>query len=96
MSDGRPIKQRWRIRPASCICGGRWAWVKERPSGAWEMQGCVCHHPWTLALRAGTDKWRCPGCGDVMDRKFATSHTKLCAAFPEAFAADTIERWEKR
>lgn len=33
----------WRIVPCSCTCGGRWAWVKPRPSGAQEMVGCVCH-----------------------------------------------------
>ena len=22
--------------------------------GAWECQGCVCHHPWTLAMRAAS------------------------------------------
>jgi len=27
-------------------------WARVKPSGALEMQGCVCHHPWTLALRA--------------------------------------------
>ncbi len=43
----------WRIVRASCACGGRWAWVRIGPTGALEMQGCVCHHPWTLALRAG-------------------------------------------
>lgn len=45
-------KQRWRIVRTECLCGGRWAWMRQRPSGAWEMRGCVCHHPWTLALRA--------------------------------------------
>ena len=43
----------WRILRASPACGGRYAWARVRPSGALEMQGCVCHHPWTLALRAG-------------------------------------------
>jgi hypothetical protein len=43
----------WRIVRASCACGGRWAWVRTTRPGAVEMQGCVCHHPWTLALRAG-------------------------------------------
>ena len=43
----------WRILRAAPACGGRYAWARVRPSGALEMQGCVCHHPWTLALRAG-------------------------------------------
>ena len=30
---------------ASCHCGGDYAWMKQRPSGAWEMAGCVCHNP---------------------------------------------------
>lgn len=47
-------KPRWRIVRASCACGGRWAWQRQRPSGAGESMGCVCHHPWTLALRAAT------------------------------------------
>jgi hypothetical protein len=29
----------------SCRCGGAWAWMERRPSGAWEMKGCICHHP---------------------------------------------------
>lgn len=29
----------------SCRCGGDWAWMEKRPSGAWEMRGCICHHP---------------------------------------------------
>ena len=32
-------------RPCSCRCGGSWAWVKRRRSGAYEMIGCVCHTP---------------------------------------------------
>lgn len=35
--------ERWRIEPASCICGGNIAWMRQRGSGAWEMVGCVCH-----------------------------------------------------
>ena len=34
----------WVIEPTSCSCGGNWAWLKPRPSGAKEMCGCVCHH----------------------------------------------------
>lgn len=34
----------YRIEPTSCRCGGSYAWLKERPSGAWEMVGCICHH----------------------------------------------------
>lgn len=33
----------WRIVPCSCTCGGRFAWLKPRPSGAHEMFGCICH-----------------------------------------------------
>lgn len=43
----------WIIRRTSCMCGGNWAWLRRREFGAYEMQGCVCHHPWTLAMRAG-------------------------------------------
>ena len=43
----------WVIRRTSCTCGGSWAWLRRGDSGAYEMQGCVCHYPWTLALRAG-------------------------------------------
>lgn len=25
---------------------------RQKPSGVWECQGCVCHSPWTLAMRA--------------------------------------------
>lgn len=32
------------IQPASCVCGGSFAWLRERPSGAWEMVGCICHN----------------------------------------------------
>jgi hypothetical protein len=37
-------EDRFKIMEASCTCGGRWAWLRQRPSGAWEMIGCVCHH----------------------------------------------------
>ena len=33
----------WVILPTSCGCGGSYAWLKPRPSGAKEMFGCVCH-----------------------------------------------------
>jgi len=33
------------IKATSCGCGGSYAWLGERPSGAWEMIGCVCHTP---------------------------------------------------
>lgn len=42
----------WVIRRTSCMCGGSWAWARRRESGAYEMKGCVCHSPWTLAMRA--------------------------------------------
>ncbi len=35
----------WKIEPTSCSCGGRYAWLKPRPSGAYEMVGCICHAP---------------------------------------------------
>lgn len=34
----------WVIEPTSCVCGGRYAWLKPTPSGAKEMYGCVCHN----------------------------------------------------
>lgn len=37
------LKAGWQIWRTSCGCGGDWAWVKPRPSGAYEMHGCVCH-----------------------------------------------------
>jgi len=33
----------YKIEPTSCACGGQWAWLRLRDSGAWEMVGCVCH-----------------------------------------------------
>jgi hypothetical protein len=33
----------YEIHPTSCLCGGSYAWLKERPSGALEMIGCICH-----------------------------------------------------
>lgn len=30
---------------ASCHCGGSYAWMVQRDTGAWEMKGCVCHNP---------------------------------------------------
>lgn len=36
--------ERYRIVPASCLCGGDLAWVHVRPDGAEDMVGCVCHH----------------------------------------------------
>jgi len=34
----------WVIEPTSCQCGGSYAWLKPRESGAKEMFGCVCHN----------------------------------------------------
>lgn len=54
MTDSRVRRPgSWVILCTSCMCGGNWAWARVRESGAFEMQGCVCHHPWTLAMRAG-------------------------------------------
>lgn len=44
-------KQKWKIVRAADMCGGRWAWMKQLPSGFWAMQGCVCHHPMTALIR---------------------------------------------
>ena len=33
----------WRITRASCTCGGEFAWLRPRPSGAFETAGCICH-----------------------------------------------------
>lgn len=33
----------YKIEPASCRCGGSYAWLRLRETGAWEMVGCVCH-----------------------------------------------------
>jgi len=33
----------WKIEPTSCVCGGSYAWLKPRPSGAYDMFGCICH-----------------------------------------------------
>lgn len=38
------IQNGWQIHPTSCTCGGSWAWMKPRPSGAMGMVGCVCHN----------------------------------------------------
>lgn len=37
------INTGWRIVPCACGCGGSFAWMKPRRSGAAEMFGCVCH-----------------------------------------------------
>jgi hypothetical protein len=34
----------WIIVNCSCMCGGSLAWMKPRPSGAYEMVGCICHN----------------------------------------------------
>ena len=31
------------VMPTSCECGGSYAWLVQRASGAWEMYGCICH-----------------------------------------------------
>ena len=58
---GVPPKTRLRIVPTSCTCGGQWAWVMRRPSGAEGMRGCVCHQNIKdVVSRAWTDtfiKW---------------------------------------
>lgn len=46
------VKPRLVIARTSCMCGGRWAWLLNRPERADVMLGCVCHHWWTPALRA--------------------------------------------
>ena len=38
------LEDGWIIQRTSCTCGGNWAWMKPRPSGAYEMHGCVCHN----------------------------------------------------
>ena len=48
MSADEPPFNSLRIEPTSCRCGGSYAWLGERPSGAWQMIGCVCH---TVILR---------------------------------------------
>ena len=37
------IEGGWKIVLCSCSCGGKYAWMKPRPSGAYEMVGCICH-----------------------------------------------------
>jgi len=34
----------WIIQSTACSCGGEYAWLKPRPSGAYEMYGCLCHN----------------------------------------------------
>lgn len=34
-----------KIVACSCSCGGDYAWMHQRDTGAWEMKGCVCHNP---------------------------------------------------
>ena len=40
----RRIRQGWEIVRCSCTCGGSYAWMKPRRSGAHETAGCVCHN----------------------------------------------------
>lgn len=49
------IKPRLAIVRCSCMCGGNWAWAFKLRDGSHYMIGCVCHHWWTLALRAGAE-----------------------------------------
>lgn len=51
MSDQLPQKwaialiQGWKIVPSSCMCGGRYAWLKPSDYGGSEtMHDCVCHN----------------------------------------------------
>lgn len=39
------LKDGWIIQPASCNCGGLYAWMKPLSSGIYEMVGCICHTP---------------------------------------------------
>ena len=43
----------WIISPTSCSCGGSWAWMKPRSSGAMEMHGCVCHQSPIVEIAPG-------------------------------------------
>jgi len=48
------MQSEWVIEPTSCSCGGNWAWLKPRPSGAKDMHGCVCHHELDLSKLTDT------------------------------------------
>lgn len=39
----------WVIGLAQCDCGGNWIWLRPKPSGAWSVYGCVCHHELELS-----------------------------------------------
>ena len=39
----KALNKGWKIMWTSCGCGGNAAWLKPRPSGAYEMFGCTCH-----------------------------------------------------
>lgn len=39
----RAAEMGWKRARTSCMCGGEWAWLKPRSSGAFEMVGCECH-----------------------------------------------------
>lgn len=41
--DGWGNRKVFRIEPTSCSCGGQWAILLRRSSGAQQMIGCVCH-----------------------------------------------------
>ena len=34
----------WEIHKMPCTCGGTWAWLRPKETGAKEMFGCVCHN----------------------------------------------------
>lgn len=38
------INNGWKIELCACSCGGKYAWLKQRDSGAYEIHGCVCHN----------------------------------------------------
>jgi hypothetical protein len=46
------LKPRLRIdRTSNRRCDtGHWGWLIQRPSGMWQILGCVCHHWWTRVV----------------------------------------------
>ena len=59
----------WIIVPTSCACGGRYAWMKPRESGAMEMFGCICHNEPFDPPQEKT----CENCGLALPNGFCNS-----------------------
>ena len=50
------IYEGWKICSCSCMCGGKYAWLKPTSHGSHEMYGCICHNLPDIEIRTKQEK----------------------------------------